>query len=93
MNRHKGDFRLFGTGKINMTDNKLLYDHLICHDIEYFHVSIVDMIRVGNNTESQLEELLSRKERKWIWDLGSITPYGLVQNDGFYCQNKRCRNR
>ena len=53
-------------------DNKLLYDHLICHNIDYFHVSIVDMIQVGNNTESQLDELLSRKERKWIWDLCSI---------------------
>ena len=74
-------------------DNKLLYDHLFCHDIDYFHVRIVDMIRVGNNTEYQLEELLSRKERKWIWDLGSITPYGLYQDDGFYCKNKKCRNR
>ena len=26
---------------------------------DYFHVSIVDMIHVGNNTESQLDELLS----------------------------------
>ena len=78
---------------INKMDNKLLYDHLICHDIDYFHVSIVDMIRIGNNTESQLDELLSRKERKWIWDLCSITPYGLNQVDGYYCQNKRCRKR
>ena len=78
---------------MNKMDNKLLYDHLICHNIDYFHVSIVDMIQVGNNTESQLDELLSRKERKWIWDLSSITPYGLNQDDGYYCQNKRCRKR
>ena len=45
---------------INEID-KLLNDHLICHDIDYLHVCIVDMIHVGNNTESQLEELLSRK--------------------------------
>ena len=32
------------------------------------------MIHVGNNTESQLDELLGRKERKWIWELGSILP-------------------
>ena len=51
------------------------------------------MIQVGNNTESQLDELLSRKERKWICDLCSITPYGLNQDDGYYCQNKRCRKR
>ena len=93
MNGHKSDFRLYDAGKINNMDNKLLYDHLICHDIDYFNVFIVDMIHVGNITESQLEELLSRKERKCIWDLGSITPYGLCQDDGFYCQNKWCRNR
>ena len=74
-------------------DNELLNDYLICHDIDYFHVYIVDMIHIDNNTESQLEELLSRKERKWIWDLGSITPYGLDQDDGYYCQNKRYGNR
>ena len=89
MNGHKSDCRLYAAGRINKMDNKLLYDHLICHNIDYFHVCIVDMIHVGNNTESQLEVLLSRKE----WDLGSVTPYGLDQDDGFYCQNKRCRNR
>ena len=93
MNGHKSDFRLYAAGKINKMDNKLLYDHLICHNIDYFHVIIVDMIHVGNNTESQLDELLSKKERKWIWDLCSITPYGLNQDDGYYCQNKRCRKR
>ena len=51
------------------------------------------MIQIGNNTESHLYELLSRKERKWNWDLCSITPYGLSQDDGYYCQNKRCRKR
>ena len=89
MNGHKSDFRLYAAGNINKMDNKLLYDHLISHDIDYFHVSIVDMIHVGNNTDSQLDELLSRKERKWIWDLCSITPYGLNQDDGYYCQNNR----
>ena len=93
MNGHKSDFRLYAAGRINKMDNKLSYDHLMCHNIVYFHVCIVDMIRVGNNTESQLAELLSREERKWIWDLCSITPYGLSQDDGFYCQNKRYRNR
>ena len=39
------------------------------------------MFHVGNNTESQFDELLSRKERKWIWDLCSITPYGLMMDD------------
>ena len=64
MNGHKNDFRLYAAGKIINMDNNLLYDHLISHDINYFHVSIVDMIHVGNNTESQLDELVSRKERK-----------------------------
>ena len=93
LNGHKSDFRLYAAGRSNKMDNKLLYDHLICHNIDYFHVSIVEMIQVGNNTESQLDELLSRKERKWIWDLCSITPYVLNQDDGYYCQNKRCRKR
>ena len=61
MNGHKSDFRLYAAGKINKMDNKLLYDHLICHSVYYFHVCIVDMIHIGNNAESQLEELLSRK--------------------------------
>ena len=65
----------------------------ICHCIDYFHVCIVEMIHVRNNNESQLEELLGWAKRKWIWDLGSITPYGLSQGDGLYCQNKRYRNR
>ena len=81
MNGHKSDFRLYAAGKINKTENKLLCDHLICQHIVYFHVSIVDMIHIGNNTESQLEEHPSRKERKWIWDLGSITPYVLDPDD------------
>ena len=66
--KHKSDFRLYAAVKINKLDNELLFDHLICHNIDYFHVCIVDMIHVGINTESQLDELLSRKERKWIWD-------------------------
>ena len=93
MNGHKSGFRLYAACMINKMDSELLCDHLICHNIDYFHVCIVDMIHVGNNTESQLEELLGKNERKWIWDFGSITPYGLDQNDGFYCQNKRYGNR
>ena len=92
-NGHKINFRLNATGNINKMDNKLLFDHLICHNIDYLHVCNVDMIHVGKNTESQLEELLIRKERKWIWDLRSITNYGLNLDDGYFCQNKRCRNR
>ena len=38
MNGHKSDFRLYAAGKINKMDNKLLYDHLICHDIDYICV-------------------------------------------------------
>ena len=77
MNGHKSDFQCYAAGKINKMDNKLLYDDLIWHDVDYFHVSIVDMFHVGNNTENQLNDLLSRKERKLVWELGSITPYGL----------------
>ena len=65
MNGHKSDFRLYAAVYINKMDIKFLYDHLICHNIDYFHVCIVSMIHVGNNNESQLEKLLSRKERKW----------------------------
>ena len=68
--------------------NKLLYDHLIHHGIDHFHVFIVDMMHVEQQNEYQLEELLGRKEHKRIWDLGSITPL----YDGFYCQNRKCGN-
>ena len=63
------------------------------HNIDYFQVFIVDLICLDNNNEHQFEELLRRNERKWMWVLGSITPYGLNQDDGFYCQDKMCRNR
>ena len=92
MNGHKSDFRLYAAGKINKLDNKILYDRLIYHDIQSFQICIVGLIRLDNNIEIQFEELLGRKERKWIWDLGSITPYSLGQVDGDYCQNKRCRS-
>ena len=52
MNGHKSDFRLYAAGRINKMDNKLIYDHLTCHNIDYSHVCIVDMIHIGNNTES-----------------------------------------
>ena len=61
MNGHKSDFRLYAADRINKMDNKFLYDHLICHDIDYFHVCILDMIHVGNNTESQLKNSLAEK--------------------------------
>ena len=67
MNGHKSDFRLYAAGKINRMDNELQYEHLICYDIDYFHVCIVHMIHVGNNTKSQFNVLLSRKERNGIW--------------------------
>ena len=68
MNGHKSDFRLYAAGKINKMDNKLLFYHFICHNIDYFHVCIVDMIHIGKNNESQLEKLLSRKKTQM--DLG-----------------------
>ena len=36
MNGHNSDLRLYAAGKINKMDNKLLYDHLIYHNIDYF---------------------------------------------------------
>ena len=91
MNGHKSDFRLYAAGKLNKMDYKLLYDHLILHKLDYFHVHIVDTLHVATTNRQQLHELLSRKERKWIWNLGTITPHGLNQDDGFFSQNKRCR--
>ena len=93
MNGHKSGFRLYAACKINKMDNKLVHYYLICHSIDYFHVWLDDMIHVGNNTESKFEELLGRKERKWIWELGSITPYGPCLDDEVYCQDERCRSR
>ena len=89
MNGHKVTSD-YAAGKINKISFYMMFESAMT---DYIHVCIVDMIHVGNNTESQLEELLSRKERKWIRELGSISNNGLCQDDGFYCQNKRCRNR
>ena len=47
MNGHKGEFRLYTAGKINTMDNKLLYDHLTCHDMDNFHVCIAVMFHVA----------------------------------------------
>ena len=64
MNGHKSDFQLYATVKLKKIDDK----HLICHNIYHFQVGIVDLIHADNNNEHQLEELLSRKECKWISD-------------------------
>ena len=92
MNGHKSDFRLYAAGKIIKMNNKLLYDHLIHYGLDYFHVHIVDSVHVANNSRHYLHQLLNRKERIWIWNLGSITPYGLNQDGGFFSQNKRRRS-
>ena len=69
---------------------KAIESHL--HDCQLFAGNLVPLTHVSNNKEHQPEELHSRKERKCIWDKGSITPYGLNQDDRFYHQNKKCRN-
>ena len=58
MNGHKSYFRLYAAGKSNKMENEFQYDKLISHNIDCFHVSYVDMMHEGDNTESQLEELL-----------------------------------
>ena len=57
---------LCAAGRIKKMDSKLLSHHLICHDIDYHQLCFVDLIRVDNNNEHHLEELLGIKERKWI---------------------------
>ena len=59
---HKSDFRLYAAGKIDEIDIKLLHVHLICHDIDYFHMSIVDIqlssrqcTKINNNKEEPLQ--------------------------------------
>ena len=47
---------------INKMDNKLVYDHLIYHDIDYFHVSIVNMIHVGNMNHNLMNSLAENSE-------------------------------
>ena len=53
MNGHKSDFRLYAAGKPTKMDNKLLYDQLIYHNIDYFQVCIIDLIHAHNNKERQ----------------------------------------
>jgi len=91
MNGHRSDFKLYVNGKSNKMDNKLLYDHLVAHNVDYFEVQIVDKVFVKNQSSKDLHEALIIKEREWIWKLETVTPKGLNLDDGFYSQNKRSR--
>ena len=37
------------------------------------------------------EKELLEKEGQWIYKLGTSTPHGLNDNDGFHAQNKKSR--
>lgn len=63
MNGHKSDFCLYTAGKVTKIDNKLLYDHLIHHNLDYSHVQNVDTLHVAKSSRKQLQ-LLNRNERK-----------------------------
>ena len=63
LNGQKSGLCLYAAGKINKVDNKLLYDHLIYHNIHYIQVCIVDLVHIDNSNRQQVEELLYRKER------------------------------
>ena len=91
MNGHRSDFRFYASGKSSKMDNKLLYDHLMEHNLDYFHVQIVDKVFVGGKGTQQLHTDLDRKEKEWIWKLWTIAPSGLNLDDGFHCQNKKPR--
>lgn len=69
MNGHKSDFRLYEAGKLSTMDNKLLNDHLIHHNLYYFHVYIVDYVHVANSSSrQQLHQLIERRENGFgIW--------------------------
>ena len=66
MNGHRSDFRFYASGKSSKMDNKLLYDHLMEHNLDYFHVQIVDKVFVGGKGTQQLHTDLDHKE-EWIW--------------------------
>jgi hypothetical protein len=89
MNGHRSDFNLYKAGKSNKMDNKLLYDHLISHNMDHYNIRLVD--QVISNEDSNLQQLLNRKEREWIWKLDSLSPNGLNMDDGFYSQNRKSR--
>ena len=67
-------------------DNKLLYDRLIQHKLNDFHMCIVDDIHVGSNDKQNRDQLLHRREETSIWDLGSLIADSLNQDNGFHCQ-------
>ena len=37
------------------------------------------------------EKELPEKDGQWMYKLGTLTPNGLNDNDGFYVQNKKSR--
>ena len=90
MNGHKSDFNLFKLNKLNKFDNKPLYEHLIHHNADSFIVQILDQVTKSQNNK---QDILSVKERKWIWELNTIVPHGLNFDDGFYSQNRKYRKR
>jgi predicted GIY-YIG superfamily endonuclease len=92
MNGHKSDFRLYGNGRTDKTEAKVLYAHLAAHNRNSFNVQIVDYIDSRERTKEQLHRELDKREREWIWKLDTRSPKGLNTDDGFYSQNKKTRN-
>ena len=49
------------SGKPNKMDNKLLYDHVIHPDIDYFQVYAVDITHLGHKKSTNLRHSLAEK--------------------------------
>ena len=93
MNNHKSDFRHFSNGRSDKTETKTLYTHLSSHGECSFRVQVVDSIVTTGRSKEQLHKELDKREKEWIWKLGTTVPNGLNTDDGFYTQNKRSRNK
>ena len=51
--------------------------------LEHIGIQLIDWVK----GESELRN----KEGQWIYNLGTLLPHGLNDNDGFYVQNKKTR--